>query len=107
MTESVIISHLNNGPVIASVDASQPVFIYYSGGILNSYSCKKNYNNHWVVIVGYSTDYYIIRNSWGNSWGLETLSTGESGKGYAYLSRHGDGNGICGVQMQPRIVTTN
>ena len=40
MTESVIIDSLNKGPVIASVDASQAIFINYSGGILNSQACK-------------------------------------------------------------------
>ena len=69
-TESVIIDNLNKGPVIASIDASQPIFINYSGGILNSYSCKRHDNNHWVVIVGYGTDHFIIRNSWGKGWGL-------------------------------------
>ena len=74
--ETEIITALNNGPVIASVDASQSVFINYSTGILNALTCKKNDNNHWILIVGYGTDttnsvdYYVIRNSWGNRWGL-------------------------------------
>ena len=76
LTESVILDHLNKGPVIASLDASSYSFINYSGGILNSVSCKRGFNNHWVLIVGYGVDHYIIRNSWGKQWGLKTLISG-------------------------------
>ena len=107
MTENVIINNLNKGPVLASLDASSYSFINYSGGILNSLSCKRGYNNHWVLIVGYGVDHFIIRNSWGKQWGLKTLISGESGEGYAYIARTGDGEGICGVQLTPRIVATN
>lgn len=34
--------------------------------------------NHAVVIVGYTEDYWIIRNSWGESFGIN---------GYVYVTR--------------------
>ena len=63
-------------------------------------------NNHYVLIVGYgtdesanNTDYYVIRNSWGKTWGLQnqTMTTGIDGSGYGYIARNGDGEGICGI----------
>lgn len=54
--------------------------------------CPLYSSNHAVNAVGYGsengTDYYIVRNSWGTSWGEE---------GYARLLRDGDGVGTCGI----------
>lgn len=103
--ETEIVAHLNDGPLIASIDASQSVFIHYSTGILNALTCKTGDNNHYVLIVGYGSDtadgsdYYIVRNSWGTRWGLvgQALVEGGDGSGYGYIARNGDGVGICGI----------
>lgn len=62
------------GPVTIAIDASEWGFAYYSSGIYVSKTCKPNYNNHAVLIVGYGRergqDYWIIKNSWGPNWGL-------------------------------------
>lgn len=34
--------------------------------------------NHGVVLIGYTEDYWIIKNSWGEDWGID---------GYAHISR--------------------
>lgn len=83
------------GPVSVAIEADTFVFQFYSGGILNSKACGTNLD-HGVVAVGYGTDasgkqYYIVRNSWGSSWGL---------KGYINIAVV-DGAGICGIQMEP------
>jgi C1A family cysteine protease len=63
----------------------------YSSGILDvtSAKCPTSGINHAVTLVGYgtqsSTPYWIVKNSWGRSWG-------ESG--YFRIRR---GNGTCGV----------
>lgn len=70
---------LHVGPVSSYVNADSPDFIYYSGGILDSWDCTPNWS-HAVVIVGFGSiqsktavnktiEYFIIRNSWGTSWG--------------------------------------
>jgi C1A family cysteine protease len=57
-------------PLVAYVQASTPFFLY-KGGIFDEI-CGSQYN-HQVTVVGYDqqngTDYWIIRNSWGASWG--------------------------------------
>jgi len=84
------------GPVSVAIEADTMVFQFYSGGVLNSKSCGTNLD-HGVVAVGYGNDgkqdYYIVRNSWGASWG-------ESG--YIRIAAV-DGEGICGIQMAPVI----
>jgi C1A family cysteine protease len=39
-------------------------------------------------LVGYGTNYWIVKNSWGTGWG---------DGGYFYLAFTGDGYGTCGV----------
>eukprot|EP00602_Paraphysomonas_sp_CaronLab_P000432 CAMPEP_0185018306 /NCGR_PEP_ID=MMETSP1103-20130426/1070_1 /TAXON_ID=36769 /ORGANISM="Paraphysomonas bandaiensis, Strain Caron Lab Isolate" /LENGTH=264 /DNA_ID=CAMNT_0027548069 /DNA_START=324 /DNA_END=1118 /DNA_ORIENTATION=- len=66
-------------------------FYYYSGGIYSDANCPSDKHNHAVAIVGWGTDettkqdYWILRNSWGDSWGLN---------GYFYMER---GTNMCCV----------
>jgi len=78
------------GPLAALVYADQP-WQSYSSGILTAAQCGTGAVNHAVVIVGFAANYWIIRNSWGTTWGESGFIRIERGTGacqitgYAYL----------------------
>ena len=79
----------NYGPVSIGLDASQVSFQLYNGGIYNEKKCSSVFLDHGVGLVGYGIDgdvkYWIVRNSWGTSWGEN---------GYIRIIR---GSNKCGV----------
>ncbi|XP_033631305.1 cathepsin O-like [Asterias rubens] len=86
----------NHGPLVAAVDATS--FQDYMGGIIQHH-CTDRYDNHAVQIIGYDRSgdipYYIIRNSWGTSWGLD---------GYLYIKIGGN---LCGIANTVGSLDTN
>merc|ERR1712243_75698 len=56
--------------VISIAVAANSAFQRYSGGIFDDPNCTESLN-HAVAAVGYNTSegYWIVRNSWGSSWG--------------------------------------
>ena len=80
---------VENGPLIVAFNAS-PLQTYTSGILdLSSVKCSEKIINHAALLVGYGTsngiDYWLVKNSWGKSWG-------ESG--YFRIRR---GKGVCGI----------
>jgi len=76
----------DNGPVSVGVHADE--WFYYSGGVFDS-SCQQE-NDHAVLLTGWGetssgTPYWIIKNSWGEDWGID---------GYIHLVR---GKNKCGI----------
>jgi C1A family cysteine protease len=53
--------------VSVSVDAN-PLKDYESG-VLMVEDCPNKQINHDIAAVGYADNYFIVRNSWGPSWG--------------------------------------
>jgi cathepsin L len=77
------------GPITVSIDASHQSFQAYRSGIYNETACSDIKTNHVVVVVGYGTspsDYWLVRNSWGKSWGEQ---------GYIRMTRNKDNQ--CGI----------
>uniref|UniRef100_A0A667ZIC2 Cathepsin 12 n=1 Tax=Myripristis murdjan TaxID=586833 RepID=A0A667ZIC2_9TELE len=78
------------GPITVAIDADHPSFLFYSSGIYEEPNCNPNNLSHAVLLVGYGSeegqDYWIIKNSWGTSWGEG---------GYMRLIR--DGSNTCGI----------
>ncbi|GAB2298166.1 hypothetical protein Dimus_032238 [Dionaea muscipula] len=80
-----------NQPCSVAIDASCDDFMQYSGGVFSE-SCGNNLD-HAVTTVGYGTtddgtDYWLVKNSWGTSWGEN---------GYIRMQRNVGGDGMCGI----------
>jgi cathepsin L len=93
--QDAVMTHLAEvGPLGVAVYASG--WGSYGGGVYSGCSYSSNIAlNHAVQLVGYGTDsslgdYWIVRNSWGSSWG-------ESG--YIRLKR--DSSAQCGTDSSP------
>jgi cathepsin L len=102
-TDATIIGYLLQRPLVIAVDASlwymyAPVL---TDPIANKiFKCSVNTGspvlNHAVLLVGYTQDAWIIKNSWGTGWG---------DRGYIYISRNTSVN--CGIGYWWGSVTTN
>jgi len=94
MNETAIYAAIQNGPISIAIEADQESFQFYAGGIYSDNSCGTNLD-HGVNLVGYGSEngmeYWILRNSWGTSWGEE---------GYMRILR---GKNICGLSQTPSI----
>lgn len=83
-------------PVSVAIEADQTGFQFYKKGVFDG-RCGHQLD-HGVLVVGYGTedgkDYWLVKNSWGPSWGLD---------GYIKLSRSDSkwSRGQCGIAMQP------
>lgn len=80
------------GPFSAKMNADSSSFLLYSGGIYQDDSCSFWSADHSVTCVGYGNEndinYWIVKNSWGTSWGEE---------GYFRIVR---GKYLCGFELE-------
>ncbi|KAH3803140.1 procathepsin L-like [Dreissena polymorpha] len=87
------------GPIAVAADCSDRGFSLFKCGIYYNPNCQANRPNHAMVLVGYvystAGNYWIIKNSWGTTWG---------DKGYVYMAKDkGDNCGLRNFASYPTL----
>jgi C1A family cysteine protease len=89
--DNAFVTALSKTPLSVAIEADQREFQLYKSGIFTG-TCGTKLD-HGVLAVGYTKDYYLVKNSWSTSWGSE---------GYIKLARgpdYNNGDGQCGILM--------
>eukprot|EP01106_Pelomyxa_sp_JSP_P013229 TRINITY_DN389_c0_g1_i10.p1 TRINITY_DN389_c0_g1~~TRINITY_DN389_c0_g1_i10.p1 ORF type:complete len:279 (-),score=65.04 TRINITY_DN389_c0_g1_i10:121-957(-) len=86
-------------PISVGIDASLASFQLYTSGVYCPTGCSSTSLDHGVGVVGMNTDpvkgdYYIVRNSWGTSWGMQ-----------GYLEMCANHNNNCGIATSATYTT--
>ena len=82
-SESSHVSALSRGPIAVAFEVTNDCQ-QYRGGVFKDTSCTGQ-PNHAVTMVGYNSEAFAIKNSWGGSWG---------DSGYIHMSRNHDNCGL-------------
>jgi len=82
--EASLVKAILEVPVVVYINVNMAMEVYV-GGVFDDPSCTPDGLNHAMLLVGYAPEYWILKNSWGESWGEN---------GYVRLAR---GKNMCGV----------
>ena len=95
-SDNSMMAALAQQPVAIAIEADQREFQLYKSGVFTG-TCGTTLD-HGVLAVGYGTmagqDYYLVKNSWGTTWGSN---------GYILLGRgvqYNNGDGQCGMLLE-------
>jgi len=94
----ILAAAYSQGPLSVALDASELQF--YLGGVIHGTFCSKTALDHAVLIVGWGSDslgtpYWVVKNSWGTSWGVTPPNVPNGQRGYFLIER---GNNACGIE---------
>jgi C1A family cysteine protease len=93
---------VNYGPICFGLHVDTDAFMFYESGVLKIDNCPNHLQDlqHALALVGYGYDndlqtpYWIIKNSWGTSWGEN---------GYLRLAK--DAGNMCGIATMASYAT--
>jgi len=101
--ESAFLSALTKQPVAVAIEADQRDFQLYKTGVFTG-ACGTKLD-HGVLAVGYGTDddsgidYYLVKNSWSDSWGQDGYIRLGRGKDPNTGAVYNQGDGQCGILL--------
>ncbi len=81
------------GPVAISIYSG--LWEFYGSGIFACSSQGRSVD-HAVLLVGYTANYWIVKNQWGSSWGID---------GYIHVTRNTSAN--CNIGYSAHIIQGN
>lgn len=87
-SSQALASACDTQPISVAIEADE--IMDYTSGIFDDRSCGDQLD-HGVLLVGYTSDYWIVKNSWSDTWGE---------KGYIRFSRTAipdKKGGMCGI----------
>ena len=90
---SQLMAALDRAVVSVAIEADRRIFQSYRSGVISSGQCGTHLD-HGVTAVGYNSEAFIVKNSWGEDWGMN---------GYVQIST--SSSNICGILSQPSYPT--
>lgn len=101
-SDADLMTALTKTIVSVAIEADQSSFQLYKSGVFTG-KCGTNLD-HAVALVGYGTmnglDYYLLRNSWSQSWGQNGYMMIGKGVDPATGKPYNDGAGQCGLLLE-------
>jgi len=98
--EKMLMRAVQHQPISVAIQANKRSFQMYQSGIYSDPDCGFELD-HGVLLIGYGydkdydMDYWIIKNSWSDSWGEN---------GTIRIQRNiDDSRGLCGIAMDPSV----
>jgi C1A family cysteine protease len=89
-SDEALMAAVAKQPVSVAIEADQSAFQFYTSGVMTA-ACGSNLD-HGVLVVGYNSAAWVVKNSWGADWG---------DNGYIQLARGTayDPAGQCGILL--------